>query len=39
MPAGEGAILIPFGDDMKFQNANKQYSNMDKLMKAINRYR
>ena len=25
LPAGHGAILVPFGDDMKFQNANKQY--------------
>ena len=24
LPAGHGAILVPFGDDMKFQNANKQ---------------
>ena len=27
---------MPFGDDMKFQNANKQYSNMDRLIKRIN---
>ena len=31
-----GAILVPFGDDMKFQNAEKQYSNMDRLMKEVN---
>ena len=36
VPAGHGAILVPFGDDMKFQNAHKQYSNMDKLMAAVN---
>ena len=36
LPAGHGAILVPFGDDMKFQNANKQYSNMDRLMAEIN---
>ena len=24
LPNGEAAILIPFGDDMKFQNAHKQ---------------
>lgn len=36
LPAGHGAILVPFGDDMKFQNAHKQYSNMDKLMASVN---
>ena len=25
LPAGSGALLVPFGDDMKFQNAEKQY--------------
>lgn len=36
LPAGQGAILVPFGDDMKFQNADKQYMNMDLLMDAVN---
>lgn len=36
VPKGTGAILVPFGDDMKFQNAHKQYSNMDRLMRYIN---
>eukprot|EP00035_Acanthoeca_spectabilis_P014256 m.271234 g.271234 ORF g.271234 m.271234 type:complete len:1102 (+) comp16089_c0_seq11:51-3356(+) len=34
--AGSGVVLIPFGDDMKFQNADKQYTNMDVLIKTIN---
>ena len=29
-------MLVPFGDDMKFQNALKQYSNMDKLIAEAN---
>ena len=36
LPPGHAAILVPFGDDMKFQNAMKQYSNMDALMQIIN---
>jgi hypothetical protein len=36
LPPGHAAILVPFGDDMKFQNAHKQYSNMDALMETIN---
>ena len=36
LPAGTGAILVPFGDDMKFQNAHKQYANMDKLIAHVN---
>jgi hypothetical protein len=33
---GNWRIQVPFGDDMKFQNAHKQYANMDKLIKAVN---
>ena len=36
LPDGTGAILVPFGDDMKFQNAHKQYSNMDRLIDHVN---
>eukprot|EP00937_MAST-01D_sp_MAST-1D-sp2_P006380 g6380.t1 len=36
LPAGHGAILVPFGDDMKFQNAHKQFSNMDRLIARVN---
>lgn len=34
--AGTGVLLVPFGDDMKFQNAHKQFMNMDALMRTIN---
>ena len=36
VPDGHGVILVPFGDDMKFQNAAKQYGNMDRLIRAVN---
>lgn len=36
LPEGHGAIMIPFGDDMKFQNAEKEFLNMDMLIKYIN---
>lgn len=36
LPPGHAAILVPFGDDMKFQNAHKQYSNMEALMERVN---
>ena len=36
MAPGHGAVMIPFGDDMKFQNADKQFSNMDRLIKGVN---
>lgn len=36
VPEGTGTLMVPFGDDMKFQNAHKQYSNMDRLIKYIN---
>ena len=29
-------ILVPFGDDFKFQNAARQFENMDALVKHIN---
>lgn len=29
-------LLVPFGDDFKFKNAERQFSNMDRLMDVIN---
>ena len=29
-------LLVPFGDDFKFKNAERQFSNMDRLMEVIN---
>jgi len=29
-------LLVPFGDDFKFKNAQRQFSNMDRLMETIN---
>lgn len=31
-------LLIPFGDDFKFQDANRQFSNMDQIIKYINEH-
>lgn len=31
-----GHLLVPFGDDFKFKNAERQFSNMDRLMEHIN---
>jgi alpha-mannosidase II len=30
-------LLVPFGDDFKFKNAERQFANMDRLMEAINK--
>ena len=32
-----GHLLVPFGDDFKFRNANNQFHNMDQLIEYINR--
>ena len=29
-------VMVPFGDDFKFMNAEVQFENMDKLIRAIN---
>lgn len=31
-----GHLLVPFGDDFKFQNARVQWQNMDQLVQHIN---
>lgn len=33
-----GHVLIPFGDDFRYKNAERWYTNLDKLIEVVNQY-